>query len=377
MQSPSAPPSPSPPSRPLFQPADLFDLSLPVSKMAAMAMSTDANRRAALRSQITNRTRQQELLGHTTETINSTLLNSVQQHIDKAISRLGLQDVFAFDIGDDVEGGLKIVYLLEEGTGEEWRAIGRFLRLAFIYRLTPNTTRPLQISADALPTATALCQLPLALAIYKMVGRQLTHRGTSLELQQTDNGHHWIASMGLFRVLPLGELPAGHPYVGGYKRTDPVIRCSSYLFRSFSAFLLHTLLAWWYREQGVGERRVVVRGGGHGDRRYDHLLTEGITEDQGVAVDCRYNRGDLNDAEDRRLVIVKGFRPNDIVAARLLVTSGGIHLFTTEAPVANWPQPLAVRYPISMPLWCGVLRRFGLESDVINRGSVLARDDEW
>ncbi|CEM07784.1 unnamed protein product [Vitrella brassicaformis CCMP3155] len=138
-----------PPSPALFQPADLFDLSLPISKMAAMAMATDDAKRAALRSQIATRTRQQELLGHTAETVNSTLLNAVQQHIHKALRQLGLADVLAFDIGGDSEAGLKVIYLLERGSGEEWRAMGRFLRMAFIYRLTPaDATRPLRLSAD-------------------------------------------------------------------------------------------------------------------------------------------------------------------------------------------------------------------------------------
>ncbi|CEM17715.1 unnamed protein product [Vitrella brassicaformis CCMP3155] len=79
----------------------------------------------------------------------------------------------------------RFVYLLDQGTGEEWRAMGQFLRLAFIYRLT---TRPLQISADSLPTATALHHLPLILAIYKTFGHRLTYQGTSLQLQQNNDG---------------------------------------------------------------------------------------------------------------------------------------------------------------------------------------------
>jgi len=246
MQPTGAAPSPRPPSPALFQPADLFDLSLPISKMAAMAMATDDAKRAALRSQLATRTRQQELLGHTAETITSTLLNSVQQHIDKAIRRLGLADVLAFDIEDDLEAGLKVVYVLERGSGEEWRAMGRFLRLAFIYRLTPaDATRPLRVSADALPTAAAFQQLPLAMALYKIIGHLLTHRGTSLALQHGNDGIYWIKNE-WFRVLPLGDLPGGHGYAEGYKRTDPVIRrFDSFLYPSFSAFLLDHRLGWY------------------------------------------------------------------------------------------------------------------------------------
>ncbi|CEL96818.1 unnamed protein product [Vitrella brassicaformis CCMP3155] len=188
MQPTGAAPSSRPASPVLFQPADLFDLSLPISKMAAMAMSIDDAKRDALRSQLVTRTRQQELLGHTAETVSSTLLSAVQRHINKDIRRLGLEDVLAFDIGDDVEAGLKVVYVLERGSGEEWRAMGRFLRLAFIHRLTPaGATLPLRLSADTLSTATAFHQLPLALAIYKIIGRQLTCTGTSLALHPADN----------------------------------------------------------------------------------------------------------------------------------------------------------------------------------------------
>jgi len=368
MQPTGAAPSSQPPSDALFQPADLFDMSLPISKMARMAMSTDDATRAALRSQIVTRTqqqellgifrnsllssdllydidqtsrgvakmhilyftgwtspnihfkrpsgrwttppgvqcdafgadgvfhavvpshafvftdgkgcwdhvpggcnyvlresglyfvidgavlrpvdlrqrqhllplvnrgvdaalkkapslRQQELLGHTPTTVTSTLLNGVQQHIDRAIRRLGLEDVLAFDIDGDVEGSLRVVWLLEQGIGEEWRAMGRFVRLAFIYRLTPSTGRPLRLSADSLPTATVFHQLPLAMAIYATIGCQLTRKWTkgSLELQQTDDGQYQVDDES-FRVVPLGELPGGLRYAEDYQRTDPVIR---------------------------------------------------------------------------------------------------------------------------------------------------------
>ncbi|CEL96686.1 unnamed protein product [Vitrella brassicaformis CCMP3155] len=249
MQPTGAAPSPRPPSPALFQPADLFDLSVPISKMAAMAMSTDDAKRAALRSQIVTRTQQQELLGHSAETVNSTLLNGVQRHIDKAI--------LAFDIGGDVEGGL------------------RFL------------------SADSLPTATAFHQLPLTMAIYKTFSHLLTDEWTSLALQQADNGDYHIGGV-TFRVVPYGELPGGHRYADGYKRTDPVIRwVTDWLFPSFSAFLLHTLLSLWCGE--VDRRRVFDAAVGPYD--YGRLLTEGITEDEGIAVDWRYDRSECCESE--------------------------------------------------------------------------------
>ncbi|CEL95863.1 unnamed protein product [Vitrella brassicaformis CCMP3155] len=372
----AAHPSSRPPSPALFQPADLFDLSLPISKMAAMAMATDDAKRAALRSQLATRTRQQELLGHTAETVNSTLLNAVQQHIHKALSQRGVADVLAFDIGGNVEAGLRVVYVLERGNGEEWRAMGRLPRLAFIYRLTPaDATRPLRLSADALPTATAFHQLPLTMAIYKIMGRQLTLRWPTLELQQVDdNGLYRIGNSGPFRVVPLGELPGGHRYAEGYKRTDPVIRWGPYLYRSFSAFLMDALLWWWDREEGVGQRMVLSANIGCRDPRYHRLLrTDNITEDQGIAIDYRNDAGNLNvaDSIDFRNVIVSGCRENETVAAHLWVAWGGIRLYTTEPSAAHRLQPLAVRFPTSLPLWRSVLLGCGLDNDVINRGRVV------
>ncbi|CEM03543.1 unnamed protein product [Vitrella brassicaformis CCMP3155] len=362
----------APSSQPLFQPAELFDMSLPISKMARMAMSTDDATRAALRSQIVTLTRQQELLGHTSATVTSTLLNGVQRHINKAISRLGLEDVLAFDIAGDVEGGLRVVWLLKQGSGEEWRAMGRFLRLAFIHRLTPaNTARPLQLSADSLPTATALHQLPIALAIYKAFGDLLTHGGTSLALQQADNGAYRIGTF-TFRVVAYGDLPGGHRCANGYRGTDPAIRWGFFLYPSFSACLLHTLLYRWAHEEGVNVRKVLRADIGRRDPRYGRLMIEGITEDQGIAVDFRFDWGDLNaNPTDYRHVIVSGFRPNEAVAAFLWVESGRIAMWTAERSAADRSHPLVQRFPESVGAVRRVLRAFGVERDVIERGMVL------
>ncbi|CEM07780.1 unnamed protein product [Vitrella brassicaformis CCMP3155] len=363
----SRPANGRPPTAPLVAVPPLR--SAAISKAADMAMSADPNRRAALHLQINGSN-----AGEVAE-----ILMLVEQHIDKAISRLGLADVLAFDIGGDVGAGLKVVYVLERGSGEEWRAMGRFLRMAFIYRLTPaNATRPLQLSADSLPTAAAFHQLPLAMAIYKIIGHLLTHHTHSLALQHADNGAYRIGNES-FRVVPLDELPSGHRYAEGYKRTDPVIRWGALFSRSFSAYLMARLLSWWSGGEGVSHRKVVHQ---LIDRRYDRLRgTDAITEDQGIAVDYRCDGGHLNaGATDRRYVIVSGFRPGETVAAHLQVsvsTTGLwigydiIMLRTTEAPGADRSHPLAHRFPISEPLCRRVLRRFGLESDVIDRGRVV------
>jgi len=70
-------------------------------------------------------------------------------------------------------------------------------------------------------------------------------------------------------------------------------------------------------------------------------------------------------------VILSGYRPNETIAAGLRVGEGFMSLLTTEPPAADRSQPLAVRFPVSMPLWRRVLRPFKLESDVIERGEVL------
>ncbi|CEM18802.1 unnamed protein product [Vitrella brassicaformis CCMP3155] len=306
----------APSSQPLFQPAELFDLSLPISKMAAMAMSADNATRAALRSQIVTPTRQQELKGHTSATVTSTLLNGVQRHINKAIRRLGLEDVLAFDIGGNVEGGLRGRLAAEAGQRH-------LLKLG----------------------------------------------GQSLALQQANNGAYRIGNES-FRVVPYGDLPGGHHYADGYKRTDPAIRwVTDWPFPSFSAFLLHNLLGRWCGE--VDRRRVLDAVVGPYD--YGRLLTEGITEDQGIAVDWRWDRSDLNAANPRdfRHVIVSGFRQNKTVAASVWVGFDRISLNTTKPSAAGAPAPLAVRFPVSEPLWRRVLRPFGLERAVIDRGTVL------
>ncbi|CEL95844.1 unnamed protein product [Vitrella brassicaformis CCMP3155] len=362
----SAQPPPPNPNRPTAPPAVPPLRSIAISKAAEMAMSTDPNRRAALRSHISNT--------HPDDV--DTMLYEVRRRVDEHISRLRLADVLAFDIGGDVEAGLKVVYLLERGSGEEWQAMGRFLRLAFIYRLTPNATRPLRLPAASLLTATAFHQLPLAMAIYNIIGQQLSYYGSSLALQQIDDGAYESYRTGnqSFRVVPLGELPGGHPYAEGYKRADPVIRQGGQLYPSFSAFPLHRLLLYWSHGEGVDDKEVLIRTIGRDNRRYGRLLrTDGITEDQGIVADYRYDRVNLNAADARhdRFVIVSGFRPNETIAAHLVMEDGSIDLYTTEPSAADRSHPLAQRYPVSVGAARRLLRRFGLERDVIDRGAVM------
>ncbi|CEM04377.1 unnamed protein product [Vitrella brassicaformis CCMP3155] len=260
-------------------------------------------------------------------------------------------------------------------------AMGRFIRLAAIYRLTPANGLPLVLSAQRLTadlsSRTAFHQLPLAMAIYKIIGRQLPYRGTGLALQQIGNDGLYRIGNVTFRVVPLGELPGGHRYADGYKRTDPVIRWSGNLFPSFSAFLLNAVLdrvlGLWCHEEGEDKRRMLWANIGSSDPRFGRLLTDAITEEQGIAVDFRYDEGNLNhgNVRDSRYVIVSGFRPSETVAAYLVVCNGRIHLYTTEASAADRSHPLADRFRESVGAARRLLRRFGLESDVIDRGTVV------
>jgi len=109
------------------------------------------------------------------------------------------------------------------------------------------------------------------------------------------------------------------------------------------------------------------------DPRYQRLLNDAITEDLGIAVDNRNDGGNLNaaDVTDYRFVIVSGFRSNETVTANFWVGPGCIELQTTEAPAADRPASLAVRYLVTVPLWRRALRPFNLERDVIDRGTVM------
>jgi len=353
------PTTPQPPAAPPAVPS-LRDLA--ITKAADMAMSPDPARRNKLRAQIDDSNR----------AIVDEMLTLVKQRIEVVIRRLELEDVLVFDVFQcasrrakrrALRNGLKVLHVLEQGSGGEWRAMGRFIRLAAIHRLTPNATLPLRLSANALPSPTAFHQLPLIMALYKIIGHSLAHQGTSLALQQANNDGAYRIGDQSFRVVPLSELPANHPYRSGYQRTDPVIRHEDLLFPSFWSFLVRLLV-------GMGNRYRLIRRINHDDPRYRRLLTETITKQQGgIAVDYRRDFGDLNHAnpdDDRRLVIVSGFRPNERVAAHLEVW-GRIDLLTTEASAGGRSQPLTVRFPTSLPLWRAVLSHFHLGHRVINR----------
>ncbi|CEL98596.1 unnamed protein product [Vitrella brassicaformis CCMP3155] len=217
---------------------------------------------------------------------------------------------------------VRCLFVLEQG-GSEWRLMDMAVRLAAIYRLTPNGL-PLVLSVAQLHSKSAFDSLPLAIAIYRLIGHQLTHRGQSLALRRAANGEYRIGDWS-FLVVPLGELPADHPYRSTYKKSDPVVRDYVWLLRSFTSFLTWMVLIWWSDQEGVGEKEVLWGSIGCDDPCYLRLLTAGdIPEHMGITADHRCDGGDLNQADPRsaRRVVVSGFRPSDTVAAFVLLGWG-------------------------------------------------------
>ncbi|CEL98607.1 unnamed protein product [Vitrella brassicaformis CCMP3155] len=266
---------------------------------------------------------------------------------------------------------VRCLYVLEQG-GSEWRVMGMVVRLAAIYWLTPNGL-PLTMWVAHLHSKSAFDSVPLAMAIYRLIGHQLTYRGQRLALRRAANGEYRIGDWS-FRVVPLGELPADHPYRSTYKESDPVVRDDSWLLRSSTAFLTWMVLTWWPGHEGVDYKVVSWGFIGRDDPRYQRLLTAGdIPEELGITADNRTDDGDLSRADpiDCRYVIVSGFRPTDTVAAFVRVGCGGVGLLTTEPAAAGASASLDEIFPVSMPRWRSVLKRFDLQSDVIDRGHVM------
>ncbi|CEL92212.1 unnamed protein product [Vitrella brassicaformis CCMP3155] len=283
---------------------------------------------------------------------------------------------------------LRCLYVLEQG-GSKWRVMGMIVRLAAIYQLTPNGL-PLTMSVAHLPTRWAFHQMPVMMSVYTTIQHQLSYRGSSLALQPAAiniDGSTFLSllrwclmagTVGPFGVMPHGEMPASHRYLVEYKSEDPVIRCGPRLFPSFSAFLVRSLCCRWSDQEAAGDREVLTAHIGDRHPCYWKLLrADDVPQQLGMTVDHRYDNGDIHRAHpaEYRGVVVSGFRPGDAVAARLSVGFGRIQLHSTEPPVAgpaaSLDEVLDVRFPVSMPMWRSVLKRFDLEEDVINRGRVL------
>ena len=207
------------------------------------------------------------------------------------------------------------------------------------------------------------------MAIYRLFDHLLTYRGVNLALQPAGRGRYRIGCLLPFDLVALRELPGGHRYAEGYKRTDPVIRWGV-LYPSFLVYPLDMLFRKWCDGEGVGHRKVLSAIIDL-DHRYGRLLADAITEDKGIAVDYGGNLY-VAAAIGYRRVIVSGWRSNETVAAHLYVYSGCslISLYTTEAPAADRPASLSDRFRESVGAARRLLRPFGLESDIIDRGTV-------
>mmetsp|Transcript_2074 Transcript_2074/g.4676 ORF Transcript_2074/g.4676 Transcript_2074/m.4676 type:complete len:362 (-) Transcript_2074:385-1470(-) len=327
-------------------------LTLTIKKAAAMAMSTDSRQRHTLHSQITD--------GSPDDV--DTMLRLVQQHIEETLSRRGLQDALFLTVSD-LEGAFKTVYFFGQGI-DGWRFIGQFIRLAAIHGMA-NAATDLPLVLSVPNSVWGFRRLPFAMAILRAIGHQLTFRGDSLAVEpvdQADGGDYWIGThYHTFDVVPLGELPGGHPYAEGYKRGDPVIRAGGGLYRTFSSYLLHNICFDWTHQHPVIFNAQIDETG----ERYRSLITDDIPEQLGIAVDCLEDGGDLNAANPTalHLVVVSGFRPGDTVAAWLLISGGSMHLITTESPArsaADYEARMDECFPVTMPSLRRLLRSFEL-----------------
>jgi len=318
-------------------------------------MLDDRTKRPALNTQINKQPPTQIPKGITLPAV-------LEQRIEQAMDRERLRDVLAFDIGD-VAGAIKILHVLERCSGH-WKVMKPFIRLAFIYRLSPNATRPLVVSADSLPTASAFDELLLTMAAYKTFGHLLSYKGTSLALQRASNGAYRIGDHS-FRVVPLGDLPADHAYRSTYKDSDPVIRRGDYLYPSFTTFIKRMVLEWCDQE-GVEEKLVTgVNDVGRDDSHYQSLLTAPTIEGYKTVDYINENPFGPGDDGRRRLIILKGTAAIDTIVAYLWVVNGGIRLWTTEAPTEGNTDVEC--HPIAVAAARPVLAKYGLERTVLRQ----------
>ncbi|CEM10287.1 unnamed protein product [Vitrella brassicaformis CCMP3155] len=170
---PRRPPSPSP--VPSLQAAT-------IKKAAHMAMSDDDSKQAALTAQISKFPSAE----------GDTMLELVQQHIEKALVRLGLQDVLSFTISD-LESAFRVTYLLEQ----TWDEVADILRLA---AQCGRCTLPVRLTADD---------------IDRHANKTLFHHGTTLRAIKDQDG---------FELTIDPPLPPNHPYQQHRQPHDPPVR---------------------------------------------------------------------------------------------------------------------------------------------------------
>ncbi|CEM34007.1 unnamed protein product [Vitrella brassicaformis CCMP3155] len=298
------------------------------------------------------------------------------------------------------------LFLEQGGTG--WRTMGVFLRIAVISRLfcparprwfcQPTTGADEKVLPIVLSAQTVMASekvLPLMMAFYSsLIGHRLRYKGDSLAMRQKQKASpfeacctptEYLIQREHFRVPwrddHSWDLNADSSADSHSNEHDPAIqdirecpyfdypnsRCDVLnVFPSFSAFLLCKLLLRWSGHKAILHR--LTDGS-----RLRPLLDADFTGEDGIAVDYRSKPPSLGYGTLRqhcRIVIVSGFRSHDTVAAHIETDSYGlVRLTTTEPPAADASSSsLDARFPVSMPLFRQVLRRVGVERDVMDGG---------
>ncbi|CEM07823.1 unnamed protein product [Vitrella brassicaformis CCMP3155] len=265
----------------------------------------------------------------------------------------------------------------------EWRAMGKALRLARIYRLTPEQMPILVTAARVLtylPTKASFIELPLAMAIYKkIIGHQLNYQGTNLALRRQTSGAFRIGDALRFKMVRVvDELPPEHPYRRCLNAEDPAVQEGVALYPSYSAFIVRNIFEHWNKAEGVTETRVLHAAIERGDNRYRRLLRDGVGEEDGIVAECCMGGalpGELPGQltllnclqTSYRFIAISGFRDTDTIAVYLMMGMGGIELFTTEPPAAGKSAPFNARFPVTMPRVRCFLGKYDLDEAVISR----------
>ncbi|CEM15803.1 unnamed protein product [Vitrella brassicaformis CCMP3155] len=259
-------------------------------------------------------------------------------------------------------------YALEHG-GAVWCEWPDFIRLADIYKLTPSTGLPLIITFGHL-----LNYQGTSLALTKVdeaddnEGKKDAERGDGEDGEEGEGERDGGVTRQRYRIgvgerqwefetVPKSGLPPQHPYRRTYDPHNPPIRHDGHLFPSFTAFIRRMVLVQWYKQDGVDEKEVLDEPVGGGDERYQLLLTEPINGH--TTIDFIYEGQGVGNDERERLIILKGKKEGETMAAYLYLNSGNIDLYTTEAAIEGHTR-LSDRFPIAMSLTRSLLTKHRL-----------------
>ncbi|CEM30195.1 unnamed protein product [Vitrella brassicaformis CCMP3155] len=320
-------------------------------------------------------------LGRATSTVLGPPLVNVPfvlRRIDSALtvhSLIGLVDVDRSPQPAGLTAGMsrlhyltRCAYVLESIVGD----LAGFLRLAIIYRLLNEVRLPLIITPGwvdrHLPSKSAYHRLPGAIAQYCAFGHHLAFKGKSLAVEKEWEGQKGPRQRFMVRgegleTVAREDLPEGHPYLSGYSADDPVIRCRSLLYPSFSAFMKTIVLTTWYHQEGVNEREVtLLYHVNWEDQKYHALRTDSEAAMRGATV-LRFQSSDGK--ETRRIILLMGQGVADKMAVYLMLFGTRIALCTTEREVGGM-SGVADRFPISASVVRPLLARYGLEGLLVS-----------